>query len=581
MTLLSTKAPTLSLQSKIMGVFLASFALLLLVISVMHFQVTGQLHQDLSGAMRLGHTIAENGVMTEQRKLVDKALTSILNTKESGEYLAAPDNKAAGLVLRGLFLTMQADRFGRLAFYNANYQLLLQERDEKLPALEPTLPARFQPLFQKSAKSFENSFYFRRIGGKGPGDGSIEFCGVTVITDSKEQVVGFAEISMAPGVWVEAIAKLTASIGATYDPEGKAFAFSMDPKLYAEIGKSATAAAPQEGNATYQVKGNYFVIDRLPLSNEEGAVEGWLWLGQERTAEIKRDQRRQAISLALIMLVVAVSILGALTIVRRGVIKKVRTVVDALTQSGATILALAGQVAAASNSIADGSSHQAASIEETSASIEETTSMTATTADNAAAAEGLSKDTAGMVAKGYAGMQELQRAMEGIAKASAESMKVVKTIDSIAFQTNLLALNAAVEAARAGEAGAGFAVVADEVRKLAMSAAQSAGETNDLIAVIMNRIGDGQELVRTSAATFAAIVERSNKISGLISEITGACRDQATGASQISLAMNEIDIVTQANVAHAEESAAIATEMESQANTVNQNISQLSTVIGG
>lgn len=579
MSLNETAKGSLSLQTKIMAVFACSFALLLLVMSFMHFRAVRSLESSLSEAMRLGHTIAENGIIANQKELLDKALTSILNTNETVEFLTDTTNTAAGLILRGLYITLQTERYGRIAFYGADYQVLLQEHDENLPPLQDNLPERFRSVYQQTAKSFENSFYFRTIESKA-GGASIEYCGVTVITDSNDKVIGFVEVSMMPKAWVEAIAKLTGSIGATYDPASKAFAFSMDQDLYGEISKTINESSVTDGTATYHIAEQKFIIDRMPLFNNDATLEGWLWLGKDKTEAIRLDKRNQLISLFLIILVVLASLIGTLATLRRGVIKPVMAVVENLEESGSTILALAEQVASASTSIADGSSRQAASIEETSASVEETTSMTATTAENASEAERLSRDSADIVSSGNADMQSLLQAMNGIADASAESLKVVKTIDAIAFQTNLLALNAAVEAARAGEAGAGFAVVADEVRNLAMSAAQSAKETNVLISDIVKRIGDGQDMVRSSVETFSAIVDRSNKISALISEISRASREQATGTAQISVAMNEIDSVTQSNVSLAEESAAIATEMDSQANKVNHNIAQLSTIIG-
>ena len=79
--------------------------------------------------------------------------------------------------------------------------------------------------------------------------------------------------------------------------------------------------------------------------------------------------------------------------------------------------------------------------------------MTARNSENANEADGLMQKTKDVVEKAGQTMEELTEAMEGISHASAETSKIIKTIDEIAFQTNLLALNAAVEAARAGEAG--------------------------------------------------------------------------------------------------------------------------------
>jgi len=571
------RAQALSLQTKIIGVFICSLALLLGVISIMYFKAIAQRDAALGKAVRLGHTIAVSGIIEGKQKHLDKALTGLLNTKETTVFLGNPANEKAGLVLRGFYLTLQSEKFGRLIFYDANYHVLLQEHDDKLPPQSAELPGRFKAAFDKAAKTLENQYYFRGAD-KGGANSPVEYCGVAAITDVNDKIVGYAEVSIMSKVWVEEIASLTESVGALSGNEGGSFPVAMDADLYGKIGSQGSGVS--DGSVTYQLGSAFYVVDRMPLRGVEQGIEGWLWLSQDRTAELTAERRVKLISALVIILVVVGSIAGTVVVIRRGVIMPVLSVVDNLQESGASILGLADQVSAASMSLADGSSRQAASTEETSASLEEITAMTAVNADNAANADNLIKTTSQVIGEGNISMSQLIQAMEGISAASDKSLKVVQTIDAIAFQTNLLALNAAVEAARAGEAGAGFAVVADEVRNLAMNAAQSAGETNRMISETVEKIRNGQELAKKTASSFSAIVTNSDKIRTLISEIAAASRQQATGMGQISQAMNEIDSVTQGNVAHAEESAAIAAEMTNQADMVNNNISQLSSIIG-
>jgi len=290
---------------------------------------------------------------------------------------------------------------------------------------------------------------------------------------------------------------------------------------------------------------------------------------------------------ALRMTVVVMSV-GALAIgifmswlITRSITKPINRIIAGLTEGAEQVASASGQVSSASQSLAEGTAEQAAGLEETSSSLEEMASMTRQNADNAQQANTLAADARKAADTGNQSMGKMNDAIIEIQKSSDETAKIIKVIDEIAFQTNLLALNAAVEAARAGEAGKGFAVVAEEVRNLAMRSAEAAKNTSKLIEESVKNSRNGVDIAGEVAKVLEEIVGGIGKTSELVSEIAAASAEQAQGIDQVNTAVTQMDKVTQANAANAEESASASEELSAQAEQMNEVVNELVAMIGG
>lgn len=253
---------------------------------------------------------------------------------------------------------------------------------------------------------------------------------------------------------------------------------------------------------------------------------------------------------------------------------------SSLSAAAEQTAAASSQVSAASQSLAEGASEQAASLEETSASLEEMSSMTKRNADNAETAKNIANQTRAAADTGASDMKEMNGAMEAIKNSSDSIAKIIRTIDEIAFQTNILALNAAVEAARAGEAGMGFAVVADEVRSLAQRSAQAAKETAEQIEDSIRKSANGVQISQKVAQSLSEIVDKARKVDELVAEIATASREQSQGIQQVNIAVTQMDKVTQSNAANAEESASASEELNAQADSLKDTVSELAQLVG-
>jgi methyl-accepting chemotaxis protein len=254
-------------------------------------------------------------------------------------------------------------------------------------------------------------------------------------------------------------------------------------------------------------------------------------------------------------------------------VSRLQEVVGRIKEATEAINQAAREIAQGNSDLSSRTEEQASSLEQTASSMEEINATVKQNAENARQAKTLAAGSHEVVVRSGQIVSEVVDTMGGIADSSRKMSDIIGVIDSIAFQTNILALNAAVEAARAGEQGRGFAVVATEVRALAQRSATAAKEIKVLIADSVGKVDGGVRLVQEAGETMAQVVSSFQKVAALVTEIAAASSEQSSGVEQVTLAVGQMDEVTQQNAALVEEAAAAAESLEDQARSLARTVS--------
>ncbi|MEN3274346.1 MAG: hypothetical protein V7631_136 [Massilia sp.] len=244
-----------------------------------------------------------------------------------------------------------------------------------------------------------------------------------------------------------------------------------------------------------------------------------------------------------------------------------------------TILESARSIGSASRDLALGNLNlttravfRASSLEHTASSMQELAATVNLTADSAQAANLLAASASNVAQQGGNVAERLVTTMASVKDSACRVGEITQQIDAIAVETGTLALNAALEAARDGEHGRQFALVAGEVRTLALRTGAAAREIRDLIKQSVAEIEGGTAFAAQAGTSMATLAVSVQQVGDIISQISSASAEQASGLSEVNQAIVQMDQVTQRNSSLVEEAAEAARTLQMQALTLSKAV---------
>jgi len=245
-----------------------------------------------------------------------------------------------------------------------------------------------------------------------------------------------------------------------------------------------------------------------------------------------------------------------------------RGLVSQIKDTSASVALAADEIAQGNTELSSRTEEQAAALQETAASMEQLTATVKSNTTGAQQTAESARDTAQLARAGGSEVQRMSATMQDISVSAAKVRDITSVIESIAFQTNILALNAAVEAARAGEEGRGFAVVAGEVRTLAQRSATAAKDIKALIEQAVELVESGVTVAASTGQSILKVVGMVGELAEAMDNISLASSEQMQGISQVSIAVSQMDGVTQNNAALVEESSSASQSLSEQAHAL-------------
>lgn len=357
------------------------------------------------------------------------------------------------------------------------------------------------------------------------------------------------------------------------------------------------------------------VANKLNLANE-----------RFKTASDEVQEAQRMISNSSIISLISVLLCGIL--IAMYVIRSIRVTLDTagrkLSDGSDTVLKTSLEFAELGIMIKDSTNKQASSLQESVSAIDEIKATVERNADLSNESVSIAETCVQSSQKGKAAIRDMVSAVSEIesdqikttkmlevtAQEIKEMVNVIKSIgqktdviNDIVFQTKLLSFNASVEAARAGEHGKGFAVVAEEIGNLATMSGNAAKEINELLSNSIHQVGTivekterssieitrssrtsietGTRTVRSCDEALIEIYDHVEKMKNMIKEINAGSSEQAQGINSISLAMNQLDHITNENVISADRCASAASELNVQSKSLEESVGSLFVAIKG